>query len=87
MPSEVEGANVANPVETDTVVVGLGAMGAQTLWRLARQGVDAVGIERFAPGHDRGSSHGESRIIRTAYLEGEEYVPFVRAAWRAWASG
>ncbi|MEU0490409.1 N-methyl-L-tryptophan oxidase [Nocardiopsis sp. NPDC006139] len=76
---------MANPVETDTVVVGLGAMGAQTLWRLARQGVDAVGIERFAPGHDRGSSHGESRIIRTAYLEGEEYVPFVRAAWRAWA--
>ncbi|MDT0330630.1 N-methyl-L-tryptophan oxidase [Nocardiopsis lambiniae] len=76
---------MADLLETDTVVVGLGAMGAQTLWRLARQGVDAIGIERFSPGHDRGSSHGESRIIRTAYLEGEEYVPFVRAAWRAWA--
>ncbi|MBR8744679.1 N-methyl-L-tryptophan oxidase [Nocardiopsis sp. MG754419] len=71
-------------LDTDTVVVGLGAMGSQTLWRLARDGVDAIGVERFAPGHDRGSSHGESRIIRTAYLEGAEYVPFVRAAWRAW---
>nr|WP_017571420.1 N-methyl-L-tryptophan oxidase [Nocardiopsis halotolerans] len=72
-------------METDTVVVGLGAMGAQALWRLARRGVDAIGVERFSPGHDRGSSHGESRIIRTAYLEGAAYVPFVQAAWRAWA--
>ena len=72
-------------VETDTVVVGLGAMGSQALWRLARDGVDAIGVEQFSPGHDRGSSHGESRIIRTAYLEGAGYVPFVRAAWRAWA--
>lgn len=71
-------------LDTDTVVVGLGAMGSQALWRLARNGVDAIGVERFSPGHDRGSSHGESRIIRTAYLEGSEYVPLVRAAWRAW---
>jgi sarcosine oxidase len=72
-------------VDTDTVVVGLGAMGSQALWRLARAGVDVIGVEQFSPGHDRGSSHGESRIIRTAYLEGAEYVPFVQAAWRAWA--
>ena len=71
-------------LDTDTVVVGLGAMGAQALWRLARDGVDVIGVEQFAPGHARGSSHGESRIIRTAYLEGAEYVPFVHAAWRAW---
>lgn len=71
-------------LDTDTVVVGLGAMGSQALWRLARDGVDVIGVEQFAPGHARGSSHGESRIIRTAYLEGAEYVPFVHAAWRAW---
>lgn len=75
---------MSRPLDTDTVVVGLGAMGSQTLWRLAREGVDVIGVEQFSPGHDRGSSHGESRIIRTAYLEGAEYVPFVRAAWRAW---
>lgn len=76
---------MAERVETDTVVVGLGAMGAQALWRLARRGVDAVGIEQFVPGHDRGSSHGESRIIRTAYMEGAGYVPLVKAAWHAWS--
>lgn len=76
---------MAETVHTDTVVVGLGAMGSQALWQLARRGVPAVGVEQFVPGHDRGSSHGESRIIRTAYVEGAEYVPFVRAAWEHWA--
>lgn len=75
---------MADQWETDTVVVGLGAMGAQTLWNLSRRGIDAIGVEQFSPGHARGSSHGESRIIRTAYLEGEAYVPLVQAAWRAW---
>ncbi|MGI5120570.1 N-methyl-L-tryptophan oxidase [Marinactinospora thermotolerans] len=69
----------------DVVVVGLGAMGAQTLWRLARRGVDVLGVERFEPGHAHGSSHGESRIIRTAYLEGADYVPLALGAWEAWA--
>ena len=75
---------MSGTLDTDTVVVGLGGMGSQALWHLARRGIDVVGIEQFLPGHDRGSSHGESRIIRTAYLEGAEYVPFVRAAWRQW---
>ncbi|MDS1270610.1 FAD-dependent oxidoreductase [Lipingzhangella sp. LS1_29] len=68
----------------DTVVVGLGAMGAQTLWRLAQRGVDVLGIDAFDPGHAHGSSHGESRIIRTAYLEGTAYVPLAQAAWKGW---
>jgi sarcosine oxidase len=70
--------------DADVVVVGLGAMGSATLWALARRGVRAVGVEQFEPGHDRGSSHGESRIIRTAYFEGEQYVPLVRRAWTLW---
>jgi sarcosine oxidase len=71
-------------VQCDVVVVGLGAMGSQALWALARRGVDAVGIEQFEPGHARGSSHGESRIIRTAYFEGADYVPLVQRAWQRW---
>lgn len=71
-------------VSTEVVVVGLGAMGGHALWRLARRGARVIGVERFAPGHDRGSSHGESRVIRTAYAEGAGYVPLVRAAWRLW---
>jgi sarcosine oxidase len=59
----------------DVVVVGLGAYGAATLYQLAKSGVSAVGIDRFAPPHDRGSSHGDTRITRAGVGEGEAYVP------------
>lgn len=68
----------------DVIVLGLGAMGSHALWRLAARGVDVLGVERFVPGHDRGGSHGQSRIIRTAYAEGAGYVPLAREAWRLW---
>ena len=68
----------------DVIVVGLGAMGSGALWRLARRGVEVLGVEQFAPGHDRGSSHGQSRIIRTAYSEGGGYVGLAQRAWRLW---
>ena len=67
-------------------VIGLGATGGAALYHLARRGLRAVGIEQFTPGHDRGSSHGETRIIRLSYFEHPSYVPLVRAAiplWRA----
>src|SRR5438309_8241748 len=66
------------------VVVGLGSMGSQALWQLARRGVAAIGIEQFAPGHDRGAGHGESRIIRSCYQEGPQYVPLIQAAFPLW---
>jgi len=43
-----------------------------------------VGIDRFAPGHDRGSSHGTTRIIRLGYFEHPSYVPLLRAAYPLW---
>ena len=71
-------------MDAEVGVVGLGAAGSMALWQLASRGVEAVGWERHRPGHDRGSSHGESRIIRTAYHEGPQYVPLVREAWDLW---
>jgi sarcosine oxidase len=68
----------------DVVVVGLGIMGSAALHQLAKRGVRAVGIEQFAPGHDRGSSHGETRIIRLGYAEHPSYVPLVRSAFDLW---
>jgi sarcosine oxidase len=68
----------------DVVVVGLGAMGSAALYQLARRGARAIGIDRFAPPHDRGSSHGESRITRQAIGEGEEYVPFALRSHEIW---
>jgi sarcosine oxidase len=69
----------------DAIVVGLGAMGSQTLAHLARRGVRAIGIDRFTPPHDQGSSHGRSRIIREAYFEDPIYVPLVQRAYECWA--
>lgn len=71
-------------VDTDVVVVGLGAMGSMALWRLAQRGVRVTGVEQFAPGHSRGSSHGGSRIFRVAVFEGAPYVPVAQLAHRLW---
>lgn len=42
-------------------------------------------LDRFAPPHTMGSSHGHSRIIREAYFEDPRYVPLVQRAYRKWA--
>lgn len=65
-------------------VIGGGAMGAATSWRLARRGADVVCFDRFSPPHVNGSTHGESRIIRTAYFEGAFYVPLLQEAFGLW---
>lgn len=65
-------------------VVGAGTMGSMALWRLAQRGVPAIGFEQFGAGHDRGAAGGETRIFRTAYLEGPEYVPLLREAHAGW---
>ncbi len=72
-------------VETDVVVIGLGAMGSAALDHVARRGAKVWGLEQFSPGHAWGSSWGESRIIRQAYFEHPDYVPLVRRSWALWA--
>lgn len=66
------------------VVIGLGATGSAALCQLARRGIRAIGIEQFAIGHDRGSSHGATRIIRLAHFENASYVPLLRRAYALW---
>jgi sarcosine oxidase len=68
----------------DVLVVGLGAMGASAVFALARRGQRVIAIDPFEPGHDRGSSHGESRVIRLSYHEHPSYVPLVRRAYEGW---
>ena len=69
---------------TDVVVIGLGAVGSATLHKLALAGVRAVGIDQFHPPHDKGSTHGESRITRLAVGEGVDYAPLVRRSHEIW---
>lgn len=70
--------------DADVAVVGLGAMGASALWRLATRGVDVVGIERFGLGHDQGSSHGATRLFRTACMENPGLVPLAERSLQLW---
>ncbi|MGQ0550911.1 MAG: N-methyl-L-tryptophan oxidase [Armatimonadota bacterium] len=69
----------------DVIVLGLGGMGSAAAHHLARRGRRVLGLDRFAPAHDQGSSHGRSRIVREAYWEHPSYVPLVRRAYELWA--
>lgn len=71
-------------MDAQVAVIGTGSMGSMALWHLARAGVDAVGFEQYAPGHDQAAAGGESRIFRTAYLEGPQYVPLLVRARELW---
>jgi monomeric sarcosine oxidase len=64
-------------------VIGAGVMGLATGWALKRRGLDVTVYEQFRIGHDRGSSHGRSRIFRLAYAE-PEYVRLAQEALPLW---
>ena len=68
----------------DAIVLGLGGMGSAAMSHLARRGWNVLGLEQFNIGHSLGSSHGQTRIIRTAYHEHPSYVPLVRRAFDLW---
>ena len=68
----------------DAIVAGLGGMGSATAYQLAGRGKRVLGLEQFSPAHDRGSSHGRSRIIRQAYFEDPAYVPLLLRAYELW---
>src|SRR5579883_137572 len=68
----------------DAIVIGIGGMGSAAACELARRGRRVLALEQFALGHDRGSSHGHTRIIRKAYYEHPDYVPLVCRAFERW---
>ena len=68
----------------DTIVIGLGAMGSAAVFQLAKRGHTVMGFDQFSPPHDYGSSHGETRIIRQAIGEGEEYIPLALRSYELW---
>ncbi len=68
----------------DTIVLGLGGMGSAAVFHLAVRGQRVLGLEQFTSPHDRGSSHGATRVIRQAYFEHPSYVPLLRRAYELW---
>src|SRR5947209_15309576 len=71
-------------MRAEVIVVGLGAIGVAVSSQLARRGLSVIALDRYPPPHDRGSTHGESRITRLAVGEGDEYVALVRRSHELW---
>ncbi len=68
----------------DAIVLGTGGVGSSALYHLAKRGLRVLGLDQFPQAHDRGGSHGQSRIIRQAYFEHADYVPLLLAAYQLW---
>ncbi|HEX5578568.1 MAG TPA: N-methyl-L-tryptophan oxidase [Candidatus Limnocylindria bacterium] len=68
----------------DAIVIGLGGMGGASAFHLARRGKRVLGLEQYEMLHERGSSHGLTRIIRLAYHEDPAYVPLLRRSYELW---
>ena len=67
----------------DTIVLGGGVMGSATAYYLAKAGERVLLLEQFEFGHNKGSSHGDSRIIRYSYNE-PRYIALARDAYHLW---
>jgi sarcosine oxidase len=75
------------PKQPHVIVLGLGVAGSSIAATLALRGFRVTGVEQFAPLHERGSSHGDTRIFRRVPHEGDDYVKMASASfdgWRAW---
>jgi sarcosine oxidase len=68
----------------DAIVLGTGGVGSAAMYQLANRGLRVLGLDRFCPGHDQGSSHGETRMIRLSYFEHADYVPLLKRAYQLW---
>lgn len=68
----------------DVIVIGAGSMGMAAGYFLSKSGKKTLLLDSFEPPHNRGSHHGDTRIIRHAYAEGEDYVPLVLKAQELW---
>lgn len=68
----------------DAIVIGTGGVGSAALYHLAKRGMSVLGLDRFPPAHDRGSSHGQTRIIRKSYFEHPAYVELLSSAYDLW---
>lgn len=67
----------------DVIVVGAGVMGSSTAYQTAKRGKRTLLLEQFDFLHHRGSSHGESRTLRTTYPE-DYYPQMVLESLKLW---
>ncbi len=75
---------MASTTRCDVIVLGLGGMGASAAAHLAKRGLAVIGLEQDDVPSARGSSVGETRVIRKAYFEDPRYVPLLERAYVLW---
>ncbi len=68
----------------DVVIIGSGSVGSFAGYYASRQGLKTCLIDNFLPPHSNGSYHGDTRIFRIAYGEGEKYIPLLQRAFELW---
>ncbi|MDQ0272900.1 N-methyl-L-tryptophan oxidase [Cytobacillus purgationiresistens] len=68
----------------DTIIIGAGTMGIAAGYYLSKRGKRVLMLDSHNPPHDKGSHHGDTRIIRFSYGEGENYVPLLLRANELW---
>ncbi|GLD52984.1 peroxisomal sarcosine oxidase, partial [Lates japonicus] len=70
--------------EYDCIVIGAGVQGSFTAYQLAKNNQKTLLLEQFVLPHTRGSSHGQTRIIRKAY-EQDFYTHMMEECYELWA--
>ncbi|CAI8599753.1 unnamed protein product [Vicia faba] len=73
---------MGNP-QFDLIIIGGGVMGSSTAYQAAKRGLKTLLLEQFDFLHQRGSSHGESRTIRSTYPQ-SHYYPLVVESYKLW---
>ena len=69
----------------DVIVIGLGSMGSSSLYYLSQnKNLKTLGLEQFDLVHSKGSYHGDTRIIRMVYPDGN-YVPLLKQSYKEWS--
>ncbi|KAG8450461.1 hypothetical protein GDO86_002933 [Hymenochirus boettgeri] len=68
----------------DCIVLGAGIQGSFTAYHLAKSKKRTLLLDQFPLPHSRGSSHGQTRIIRRAYAE-DFYTDMMDECYQLWA--
>ncbi|XP_063811979.1 peroxisomal sarcosine oxidase isoform X2 [Pseudophryne corroboree] len=75
---------VSSSTVFDCIVIGAGIQGSFTAYHLAKNQQKTLLLEQFPLPHSRGSSHGQTRIIRRAYAE-DFYTYMMEESYQLWA--
>ena len=71
-------------MQYDLIIIGSGSTGAAAGYYARQAGLNVLMTDAHQPPHHEGSHHGNTRLIRHAYGEGERYVPLVLRAQTLW---